>query len=169
MVRFRDDYYYDESGFDPDYDPRTYNEKVYDDNTWRKDKGILVFDGEPFLQWCMDCKRVVQVRDIQGSTVFDRYSYIVCNFCGIGEDKLRNATDEELESYDPATPPDICSSCGVRIGDVPAPQNFKLYKCSDDRWRCYEDFIQYERIEVHAPMTPEEETRRAALDHKGRP
>ena len=84
-----------------DYDFRTYNEKVHDDNTWQKNRGILKFDGVPFLQWCPTCKKVVEVIDIEGSTVFDRYNYIVCAVCDTHENQgLRDPTEEELDEHD---------------------------------------------------------------------
>jgi len=163
-----DDYddYYDDS----DYDMRTYNQKVRDDNTWQKDNGLLEFDGEPFLQWCEECKRVVTVREVEGSTVFDRYSYIYCNFCGVGEDQLRAPTNEELESYDPNTPPDNCMDCKIKAKDVPDPRNFRLYRIPRlDMWVCFECFLRVENIQTSGPISPEEELKRAALDHSGRP
>ena len=168
-MSFHDDYYYDERG-DFDDDPRTYNQKVHDDNTWRRDAGILEFDGKPYLQWCENCKQVVKVRDIQGSTVFDTYQYIVCHFCGLGEDQLREPTDEELANYDPDAPPNCCMECGISKDAVPAPHNFRLYRASGSGdWLCLDCFLRIENIQTSGPISPEEELRRAALDHKGRP
>ena len=90
-------YYEDYEG---DYDFRTWNEKYHDDNTWQKNRGILEFDGEPFLMWCQKEGKVVQVENIEGSTVFDTYSYVICASCGAKEDRLREPTNEELEAYD---------------------------------------------------------------------
>lgn len=96
MTYHYDDYYDNYN----DYDPRTWNEKYHDDNTWRKDRGIFTIDGIPELFWCEEEKKVVEVRLIEGSTVFDRYEYFVCASCGVKENRLREPTDEELDMYD---------------------------------------------------------------------
>ena len=98
----RDQYHYDERGAFPDYDPfeedqRTHAQKVVDDNTWQKNEGIaLDNDGNPFLEWCEQCKKVVMIETINGSTVSDRYSYTICHVCSIHENYLRTPTEEEL-------------------------------------------------------------------------
>lgn len=94
---------YDEDPYDDylDYDMRTYNQKVHDDNTWKKDTGIVMFDGVPFLQWCPTCNKIVKVRGIEGSTVFDRYNYTICAECAAHENEgLRDPTKEELDELD---------------------------------------------------------------------
>lgn len=86
--------------YDGDYDPRTYAQKVVDDNTWKKDTGIAVDrDGRPYLYWCKPQGKVVQVREIEGSTVFDRYNYILCDECGANENEMRDPTEAEQEQY----------------------------------------------------------------------
>lgn len=89
--------YYDEGCYQEEYDPRTYTQKVHDDNTWQKNRGVLEFDGRPHLMWCPDCNKVVKVESIEGSNVFDRYSYTICHECGCHDNNgLRELTEEDI-------------------------------------------------------------------------
>lgn len=90
--------HYDYDDYESDYDFRTWNEKYHDDNTWQKNRGTARdLQGDPYIYFCDVCQKEVQVNEIEGSNVFDRYSYVLCADCGAGENHLE---DRGVEVHD---------------------------------------------------------------------